>query len=308
MRVLVTGGAGFIGSHVVKALLRHGYTVTVVDDLRHGLRENVPSQADFVRLDMTSPAFGEIMGRSSFQAIVHLAAQTRVDMSIAEPKYDVQENILGTVNVLEFARTHGVERVIFASSAAVYGNPGEEVLPVPESQMLAPLSFYGYSKASAEGYLQLYQKLYGLSYVALRFANVYGERREIDDEGGVIDVFAKRAAKQLPITIYGDGKQSRDYIYVGDIANGIIAALETEHVNEIYNLSTGREVTLMQIVEMLSGICGKELCPSAAPARAGDIYRSVLSHEKAKQLLLWEPHMTIENGLRCTYQYFLEQH
>lgn len=304
MRILVTGGAGFIGSHVVQTLLQRGDDVTVLDDLRHGLRDNVPSQAAFIRLDMTCPSLGEIVGRNHFDAIVHLAAQTRVDTSMEHPKYDTHESVMGTVDILEFACTHHVGRVIFASSAAVYGNPGEDALPIHETQPLQPLSFYGYSKMTAEGYLKLYHDCYGLDYVVLRFANVYGERKEIDDEGGVIDVFAKRAAKGLPITIYGDGKQSRDYIYVGDIASGIVAALETTHVNEAYNLSTEREVTLLDVIDMLRRGCGLSLQPAFAATRSGDIYRSVLSHEKAKSLLLWEPHMTIENGLVKTYQYF----
>lgn len=304
MEILVTGGAGFIGSHVVNALLRRGYGVTVVDDLRHGLRNNVPAQANFIRIDMMSPAFGEIVGRNQYGAIIHLAAQTRVDMSVSNPVYDTDENVLGTVKMLEFARTHHVGRIIFASSAAVYGNPPERDLPLAEDHPLAPISFYGYSKATAEGYLQLYARQFHLPYVALRFANVYGERVNIDDEGGVINVFAKRAAQDLPLTIYGDGTQSRDYIYVGDIVNGILAALTTDHVNEVYNLSTEREVTLCQIIDILQQKTGKTLRPILKPTRQGDIYRSVLSHQKAAQLLLWEPHMTIEDGVTRLYQYF----
>lgn len=307
MNILVTGGAGFIGSHVVKALLQRGHHVTVVDDLRHGLRENVPDQANFVRLDMMSPAFGEILGRTNFQAIVHLAAQTRVDTAVAKPVYDTAENVLGTVKMLEFARTHGISRFIFASSAAVYGNPDVSSLPLTETEPLMPISFYGYSKATAEGYLQLYAKEFHVSYVALRFANVYGERKNIDDEGGVINVFTRRAANGLALPVYGDGKQSRDYIYVGDIVNGILAALTTDHVNQVYNLSTETEVTLTDIIAMLGKIMGQDLTPTFEPARQGDIYRSLLSHRKAKELLSWEPHMSLEKGLQRLYAYYRDE-
>lgn len=304
MAILVTGGAGFIGSHVVKTLIQRGYDVTVVDDLRHGLRENVPPHAAFIRLDIMSPAFDEIVGRTSYEGIVHLAAQTRVDTSLARPVYDSQENILGTVKILEFARTHQVGRVVFASSAAVYGNPPADRLPLAETEPTQALSFYGYSKAAAEGYLQLYAQQFQLPYVALRFANVYGERRAIDDEGGVLNVFAKQAAQHQPLVIYGDGQQSRDYIYVGDIASGIIAALTTDHVNTVYNLSTEREVSLQHVVSVLGEICQQPLRPVFQDVRQGDIYRSVLSHAKARKYLLWEPHMTLENGLRRLYQFY----
>ena len=255
MNILVTGGAGFIGSHVVKALLQRGHGVTVVDDLRHGLRENV----------------------------------------------------LGTVKMLEFARTHGVHRFIFASSAAVYGNPDVSALPLRETQPVAPISFYGYSKATAEGYLQLYAREFHVAYVALRFANVYGERKNIDDEGGVINVFTRRVANELALPMYGDGTQSRDYIYVGDIVHGILAALTTEQINQVYNLSTETEVTLTDIISMLAKITGHDLAPTFESPRKGDIYRSLLSHEKAKRLLAWEPHMSLENGLQRLYAYYRDE-
>lgn len=306
MHILVTGGAGFIGSHLVPALMKMGHTVTVVDDLRHGLRSNVPDNVHFVMLDVTNPILYEIMQGGSFDAVVHLAAQTRVDVSVRQPVMDAGSNIMGTIDVLEGCRQCHIPRFILASTAAAYGNPRPEVLPVAETQRPDPLSFYGRSKVTAEDYCDLYHQYYGLDYVILRFANVYGERAEVDDEGGVIDIFAKRAAKNMPIKIYGDGTQSRDYIYVGDIVNGIAAALQTKAANEIYNLSTEVEVPLLDIVKELELISGKKLDCSCEAVRDGDIYRSVLSNKKAQQGLPWKPAVSLSEGLKKTYTYFLE--
>ena len=301
MNILVTGGAGFIGSHLVRKLLSMGHDVLIVDDLRGGLRTNVPEGAGFVCLDINSPMLLDVMDRGRFQCVVHLAAH--VDVSIKDPYGDARDNVMGTVNVLECARKTGVQRVVFASSAAVYGDPTETDLPLSEDYRLSPLSFYGLSKATIESYLRLYHKWYGLEYVVLRFANVYGERAEVSGEGGVVNVFAKRAACDLDITVYGDGSQSRDYIYVGDIANGIICALTTEHADEVYHLSTGRESSLLDVLAELRRASGKELTPNFARTRSGDIYRSVLSNEKARRLLGWEPYMKLKDGIILTYQY-----
>lgn len=307
MRVLVTGGAGFIGSHAVRRFLSMGWDVTVADDLRHGLRENVPDEAGFCCIDINSPALQEVLGRSPFDQIVHLAAQTRVDTSMEKPLEDAADNVMGTLNILELARKCHVRRIIFASSAAVYGNPPETALPLKESEPAAPLSFYGMSKATAERYIQLYHENFGLEYAILRFANVYGERINIDDEGGVVNVFSRRAAAGEPITVYGDGSQSRDYIYVGDIVNGIVAAMEAEAIHDAYNLSTGREEPLHKIINTLSKLAGKKLNPIYEAPRNGDICRSVLCREKAGKELGWQPYMTLENGLARMYRYFLSQ-
>ncbi|MCH4178685.1 MAG: NAD-dependent epimerase/dehydratase family protein [Megasphaera sp.] len=306
MRVLVTGGAGFIGSHLVPALLAAGHTVTVIDDLRHGLRSNVPDGARLVVMDIADPGLHEIMDHGAFDGVIHLAAQTRVDISIRQPVMDATANIMGTIHVLEECRQCGVRRIILASTAAAYGNPPLEVLPIRETYPLQPISFYGRSKVTAESYCRLYHRCFGMEYVVLRFANVYGERAEVDDEGGVIDIFAKRAAKDMPLSIYGDGSQSRDYIYVGDIAAGIIAALQTANANSSYNLSTETEVTLTEIVKRLAAIAGKTLTPAYVPVRQGDIYRSVLCNARARRDLSWQPVTSLDEGLSLTYRYFLK--
>jgi UDP-glucose 4-epimerase len=241
----------------------------------------------------------------NFDVIVHLAAQTMVDVSIKEPVFDASENIMGTLNVLEAARQCGA-RVIFASTAAAYGDVAETDLPVKESQALHPQSFYGLTKVGAEKYLQLYHDIYGLDYVVCRFANVYGERQGDKGEGGVISIFAKRIAAGEDITIFGDGEQTRDFIYAGDIARGICKAITTEHVNTVYNLSTQTEISLLHLVKVMSDIMGKKIEPHFDVPREGDIYRSVLSNEKAALYLDWKPECSLEEGLEKTLKYFTE--
>lgn len=305
MYILITGGAGFIGSHLVRSLLSLGHDVTVLDNLSTGMREHLPASGfTFWEMDVRSPEARERIVAGNFDAIVHLAGQTMVDASIRDPHFDASENVLGTVNVLEAARQSGVGRVIFASTAAAYGDVREDELPVVEELPLVPLSFYGLTKVTVEHYLELYQRLYGLDYVVLRFANVYGERQGDKGEGGVISIFAKRIARGEGLTIYGDGKQTRDFIYAGDIARGIAQALVTEHVNTAYNLSTQTETSLNDLVRIFGEVAGKDLQPQHGPAREGDIYRSVLANKKARKGLNWQPVTPLEEGLRRTVEYF----
>ncbi len=304
MKVLVTGGAGFIGSHLVRQLMAEGIEVTALDNLSTGLRENLPEGAAFVEMDVNNEAFESVVAVEGFDAIVHLAGQTMVDVSIRDPLLDAEQNIMGTVRVLEAARKNGVKRVIFASTAASYGDVLESDLPVRESKELSPLSFYGLSKVTVENYLELYHSIYDLDYVVLRFANVYGERQGDGGEGGVISIFAKRIAQNQGITIFGDGEQTRDFVYAGDIATGICAALRTEQANTAYNLSTQTETSLRELVNILSNIAGQRIIPKYGPERAGDIYKSMLSNARAKRGLGWKPVVSLEEGLRRTYQHF----
>lgn len=306
MKVLVTGGAGFIGSHLVRRLMAEGVEVTALDNLSTGLRENLPENAEFIEMDVASDALDSVVALGGFDAIVHLAGQTMVDTSIKDPLLDAEQNIMGTVKVLEAARRNGVQRVIFASTAASYGDVLESELPVRESKELAPLSFYGLSKVTVENYLELYHRIYDMDYVVLRFANVYGERQGDGGEGGVISIFAKRIAKEQDITIFGDGEQTRDFVYAGDIASGIYAALCTEQVNAAYNLSTQTETSLRELVNILSNIAGRRIIPKYGPERPGDIYKSMLSNARAKRGLNWKPVVPLEEGLRRTYEHFRE--
>lgn len=304
MNILVTGGAGFIGSHLVRHLLAKGENVTALDNLSTGLAENLPSEAKLVEMDILDEELPKVVAAGAFDAIVHLAAQTMVDTSIKNPLLDTRENLLGTVQVLEAARAANVKRVIFASTAAVYGDVKEDDLPVREAQPTLPLSFYGLSKLSVEKYLEMYEKLYGMEYVVLRFANVYGERQGDGGEGGVISIFAKAVAEGRDITIYGDGEQTRDFVYAGDIAEGILAALRTEEVNAAYNLSTQTETSLRELVSLLAEIRGREIVPKYGAEREGDIYKSMLSNSRARRGLDWQPATTLAEGLRRTYEYF----
>ena len=304
MNILVTGGAGFIGSHLVRHLLAKGENVTALDNLSTGRAENLPPEAKLGEMDILDADLPKVVAAGAFDAIVHLAAQTMVDTSIKDPLLDTRETLLGTVQVLEAARAANVKRVIFASTAAAYGDVKEDDLPVREAQPTEPMSFYGLSKLSVEKYLEMYRKIYGMEYVVLRFANVYGERQGDGGEGGVISIFAKAVAEGRDITIYGDGEQTRDFVYAGDIAEGIWAALRTEEVNAAYNLSTQTETSLRELVSLLAEIRGREIVPKYGAEREGDIYKSMLSNSRARRGLDWQPATTLADGLRRTYEYF----
>lgn len=304
MHVLISGGAGFIGSYLVRELLAENHTVVVLDNLSTGDLKHLSGlnivlwKQDICNSDIVQQIVSE-----KFDVIVHLAAQTMVDSSIKDPIFDASENIMGTLNVLEAARQCRA-RVIFASTAAAYGDVVEDDLPVVESQALSPQSFYGLTKVGVEKYLELYHRHYGLDYVICRFANVYGERQGDTGEGGVISIFAKRIAAGKDITIYGDGTQTRDFVYAGDIARGICKAMTTENVNTVYNLSTQTETSLLDLVRIMSEVSGCEITPKFGPVRDGDIYRSMLSNRKAKEDLGWEPQVSLADGLRRTMAYF----
>ena len=305
MTVLITGGAGFIGSHLIRLLKEKGIQCVVVDNLSSGSKKNLIPGVDFYDIDIRSDALETIFKKYHYDAIVHLAGQILVSASIEDPVYDMTENINGSVNVMNLARKYKVDRVLFSSTAAAYGDVPDTDLPVKEDHTLAPASFYGLSKVTVERYLKLYHEIYGLNYIVFRFANVYGERQGDGGEGGVISIFAKRIAEGKDITIFGDGKQTRDFIYAGDIARGIYKALLTENVNCTCNLSSQTETSLLDLVQLFSKISGREIRPSFARAREGDIYRSVLCHENAGKYLDWKPEMELSEGLRRTYEYFL---
>jgi UDP-glucose 4-epimerase len=303
MKVLITGGAGFIGSHLVRHLQAAGAEAVVIDNLSTGLRENLPEGTELWQMDILAAEAADRIAAGGFDAIVHFAAQTMVNSSIADPAKDAKLNILGTVQVLEAARRGGVKRVVFASTAAAYGDVVEADLPVKENHALQPMSFYGLSKVTVERYLAMYHEIFGLDYVVCRFANVYGERQGDGGEGGVISIFAKRIAAGQDITIYGDGEQTRDFIYAGDIAEGVMAAIHTSQPNTAYNISTQTETSLRKLVSILSGLAGHTLVPKYGPEREGDIYKSMLSNDRAYRGLGWKPQISLEEGLKRTYAY-----
>lgn len=307
MKVLITGGAGFIGSHLVEQLRSAGDEPVALDNLSSGRRENLPPDVKLIEADVLDEELFRIVADGRFDAIVHLAGQTMVNASLADPVFDARQNILGTLQVLEAARRGGVRRIIFASTAASYGDVPESELPILETRSLAPLSFYGLSKVAAERYLAMYRATFGLDYVVLRFANVYGERQGEGGEGGVISIFARAIAAGEDIAVFGDGGQTRDFVYAGDIAAGIRAALLTASPNTAYNLSTAAQTSLREIINILSHVAGRTIVPHYEPARAGDIYKSALANGRARQGLNWEPKVTLEEGMRRTYAYFQEK-
>jgi UDP-glucose 4-epimerase len=296
MRILVTGGAGFIGSHLVDALLARGDEVTLVDHLRRSLRpwvgEALRQGAQLHAADVRD--LGSV--RDAFAAarpevVMHLAAQVDVRRSVADPAYDAQVNVAGTVSVLEAARSVAARRILFASTAAAYGDP--ERIPTPEDDPIAPLSPYGTSKAAAEWYLRQYARLHGLSTLSLRMSNVYGPRQDPRGEAGVVAIFAGASTAGERVTVFGDGLQTRDYIYVGDVVRAWIAAAESDASGAL-NVATGAEVSLLRLVDEIG------VPHDLAPARAGEVARSCLDPSRAERLLGWRASVSFTDGVRRT--------
>jgi len=306
MRALVTGGAGFIGSHLVDALLARGDDVTILDDLSSGREANLSGAlaagATLVRGDVRDGrVVAEVVAAASPDAIFHLAAQVDVRISLSDPAFDARTNVEGTVNVLEAARAGGVGRVVFASTGgAIYGETDE--LPTPETVEPLPMAAYGQSKFCAERYLGLYERLYGLSTIALRFGNVYGPRQDPHGEAGVIAIFCGRLVAGERPRIFGDGTQTRDYIYVADLAEALLAAAATT-AGGVVNIGTEVETSVLELLAVLRELHGAD-APQAelAPARAGEIDRSCLDATRARELLGWTASTSIADGLRLTYE------
>lgn len=301
MKVLVTGGAGFIGSHIVDQLITNGYQVVVIDNLSSGRREQINEKASFYELDLTSEQLIQVIIQERPQVIVHQAAQTRVDVSIDQPVRDANTNIIGTINLLEGARQAGTQKIVFASTAAVYGNPN--YLPIDERHPIQPLSGYGAAKAAAEHYLQIYHYLYGIDYTVLRYANVYGLRQDPRGEGGVVSIFIDKILQNQDVTIFGDGEQTRDYIYVEDIARANLLAIEKAN-GEVINVGTGVQTSIKQLIAKFEQVTGESIGKKYGPARSGDIQHSYFACQKAKDLLSWEPQVSLEEGLKRTFLYY----
>jgi UDP-glucose 4-epimerase len=305
MRTLVTGGAGFIGSHLVDALLARGDDVTIVDDLSSGRESNITDAlatgATLERADIRDgAALGQIVAAAKPATIFHLAAQVDVRVSLADPAFDARTNVEGTVNVLEAARTAGASRVVFASTGgAMYGET--DVLPTPETVAALPMAAYGQSKFCAECYLGLYDRLYGLSTIALRFGNVYGPRQDPHGEAGVIAIFCGRLRTGATPTIFGDGTQTRDYIYVGDLVGAIMRAGDARD-GGVMNVGTEEETSVLDIVRHLSAFNGADTpTPEFAPARLGELDRSCLDATRARTVRGWRSSTPIADGLRLTW-------
>jgi UDP-glucose 4-epimerase len=303
MKILVTGGAGFIGSHVVDLFIKNEYRVVVVDDLSTGQEANLNPQVDFYKLDIRSPELKEIFDKEKPDFVSHHAAQIDVRRSVADPVFDAEVNIIGSLNLLECARVSGVRRFIYISSGgAVYGEP--EYMPCDESHPIHPLSPYGASKYIVEHYLFMYQVNYGMDYTVLRYPNVYGPRQDPYGEGGVVAIFSKQMLNGEQVNIYGDGEQTRDFVYAEDCARANLLALTMPHENGIYNLATGVETSINKIFTTMKAITGYELDAVHGPAKLGETRFIYLSAEKANRELGWQPTTTLEAGLEKTVNFF----
>ena len=302
MRVLVTGGAGFIGSHVAGLLLAEGHEVAVADDFSRGRRANVPEGAAFYEADVRSGC-GDVMRGFGPEAVCHLAAQVDVRRSVAEPDHDADVNILGTVRLLENCVRYGVGRFVFASTGgAIYGE--QRVFPAPEDHPEYPLSPYGVSKLAAERYLRFYESAYDLPYVALRYANVYGPRQDPHGEAGVVAIFASRLAAGERCTINGTGEQTRDYVYAGDVARANLLALASGAPAGAYNVGTGIETSVNELYETMAGLSGRDLPAEYGPAKAGEQLGSAVDPAKAARVLGCRPGVGLREGLEKTLGFF----
>lgn len=302
MNILVTGGAGFIGSHVVDALIDSGHSVTIVDDLSMGKRENINVNAEFYQLDIRSDRLKNIFKDDEFEVVIHHAAQMDVRKSVEDPLFDASVNIIGTINLLENCRLHKIKKIIFASTGgAIYGE--QEHFPADEHHATSPISPYGIAKLAIEKYLYYYGEIHRLPYVSLRYGNVYGPRQNPQGEAGVVAIFAaKMLAGDQPL-INGDGKQTRDYVYVGDVVKANLLALNDEGLG-IFNVGTGIETDVNEVFNILRELTGSSCQESHGPAKPGEQQRSVIDSSLSEKTFGWRPGTTIRDGLKQTVEYF----
>jgi UDP-glucose 4-epimerase len=308
MRILVTGGAGFIGSHTVDALIaERAGEVAVLDDLSAGKRAQVNAAARFYQADLRdAAAVREIVARERPEVIYHFAAQMDVRRSVADPAFDAQVNLVGFLNLMEAARQHGLRRVIFSSTGgAIYGE--QEAFPCDEDHPRRPVSPYGVAKLATETYLFFYRAQYGIDYVALRYANVYGPRQDPHGEAGVVAIFSGRILEGRRCTIFGDGKTTRDYIFVGDVVRANLAALRAAASGVALNIGTGVETTVNDLYGALAQAAGETRPAEYATARPGEQLRSVISPARAASVLGWKPAVALRDGLAETFRYFKER-
>jgi UDP-glucose 4-epimerase len=300
-RIAVTGGAGFIGSHLVDALIADGHDVLVIDNLSTGRMEHVHPKADFIQRDILDPGLSDLFSHFRPDAVYHHAAQVSVARSIDNPFHDAKTNILGALTVLDACRMAGVRKCIYASSAAIYGIP--ETSRLSEKHRIKPQSFYGISKHTPELYLETYRQLYGLDYSVLRYANVFGGRQDAQGEGGVVSIFATQLLSDKRPVIYGTGEQTRDFIYVRDIVAANLAALERGG-GLIMNVSSNTSVSIKDLLREMSSLCEQPFHPRYKASRPGDIQDSILDNQVALKELNWTPTYSLRDGLKETLQYY----
>ena len=306
MEILITGGAGFIGSHILAQLQgRRDMDVVVFDNLSSGSKEHVPAGMELVEGDVCDEAAVDaLFADHHFDAVIHLAAQTMVPTSVEQPVLDCRINLEGVLHVLEACRIHGTRHILFSSSAAVYGDNLH--IPLKETERLVPTSPYGITKMTTEHYLRVYHELYGMDATVFRFANGYGERQGEKGEGGVVSIFCKLLSQRQGITVFGDGNQTRDFVYAGDIAQAIIRALPLKGYHTM-NVSTGQETSINDLICSFEKAVGYTVPVQYTAPRTGDILRSVLSNETLKRDLGFVPAMNLEEGIRRTYDWYRSQ-
>jgi len=312
-KALVTGGAGFIGSHVADFFIANGWDVIIVDDLSSGKRENIPGEAQFHEIGVNSPEFSRLVSSGKFDAIAHLAAQIDVRKSVADPIADAHSNILGTLNLMEALRKSGAPtRVVFTSTGgAVYGDFNTP--PNYETNPKDPESPYAIAKLSVEYYLAYYSRVHGREYAALRFGNVYGPRQDPHGEAGVVAIFCGRILNNRPLTVFGDGRQTRDYVYVGDVARAVWLAAtkplpEKGRVDARgFNIGTAKGTSVLEVARLLQETAGSAVPVEHAPRRPGEQQESFINADKARELLGWAPQLTLAEGLAKTYDWFARQ-
>lgn len=302
MNILVTGGAGFIGSNVADAFINAGHTVIILDDFSSGKQENVNQKAKVYRMDIQDPAVENIFRDEKIEVMCHLAAQMDVRKSVADPKFDASVNVLGFLNLMEQGRKHGLKKVIFSSTGgAIYGE--QDYFPADEQHPNRPLSPYGITKLVTEKYLFFYKEIYGIDHVILRYANIYGPRQNPHGDAGVVAIFTLKMLKGEQPIINGDGKQTRDYVFVGDVVRANELALTYQGSN-IFNIGTGIETDVNQLFHHIKTLTGSNCEEKHIPAKAGEQMRSVISSKKITDALGWKPTVSLEEGLKRTVEFF----
>jgi UDP-glucose 4-epimerase len=306
MNILVTGGAGFIGSHIADAYIAEGHNVIIVDNLSGGVLENIHPKAKFYQLDIRSEKLEDVFQKEKIDVVNHLAAQMDVRRSVSDPKFDASVNVLGGLNIFESARKHRVKKIIFSSTGgAIYGE--QEYFPADEEHPLRPLSPYGITKLCTEKYLFFYKAVYGIDHVILRYANIYGPRQNPHGEAGVIAIFCKKMLSAEQPVINGDGKQTRDYTFVGDVVKANVLAMKY-HGSNIYNIGTGIEADVNTLFFELRNHLNPSCTEKHAQAKEGEQQRSVISYKKIEGELGWKPTVQLQEGLRLTAEYFRKKY